>query len=84
MKLNNCGGNGSARELGGLEMVVRDCGDDSTVGVGGWCRVRAAAVGAKEVKEWQRPGCWVFLFILSLIHSFNKFSLSAFYVPGLF
>lgn len=41
-------------------------------------------MGAKEVKEWQRPGCWVYLFILSLIHSFNKFSLSAFYAPGLF
>lgn len=30
MKLNNCGGNGRARELGGLEMVVRDCSDDLT------------------------------------------------------
>ena len=52
--------------------MARDCGDDSVVGVGSWSRVEVVAVGAEEVQEWQRPGCWAFLFILSLlIHSTN-------------
>ena len=64
-------------------MVARDCGDDSVVGVGSWSRVEVVAVGAEEVKERQRPGCWAFLFILSLTDSFNKYSLSTVYTPSL-
>lgn len=66
-----------------MEMMARDCGDDSVVGVGSWSRVEVVAVGAEEVKEWQRPGCWAFLFILSLTDSFNKYSLSTVYMPCL-
>lgn len=63
--------------------MARDCGDDSVVGVGSWSRVEVVAVGAEEVKEWQRPGCWAFLFILSLTDSFSKYSLSTVYTPSL-
>ena len=66
-----------------MEMMARDCDDDSVVGVGSWSRVEVVAVGAEEVKEWQRTGCWSFLFILSSTDSFNKYSLSTVYTPSL-
>lgn len=63
MKLSHCSGSSRrASEPDGSEMVRRDCcGDkaqDLTTGVGGYCRVKAIARGAEEVKEWKRPGCW--------------------------
>lgn len=42
-------------------MVIRDCGGDKaqdSVMVSGCCGVKAMAVGAKKVKQWERPWCW--------------------------
>lgn len=58
---NCCGRNGRTSELAGMEMVVKDCGGDKaqdSVMVSSCCGLKALAVGAKEVKEWERPGCW--------------------------
>ena len=58
----NCGGrNGRPSERDGLEMVIRDCGGDKaqdSIMVSGCCGVKAMAVGAKKVKQWERPWCW--------------------------
>ena len=52
MKLSSCWGrNSRARGRDGLEMVVRDCSDAVVVGLGGWRRVKAMALGAERGKE---------------------------------